>query len=149
MIMVRSNDILQTGLSVSSRIKIQRVDVTDISATLSQRHLCGPSASMALAEALAATALLGAESSRPEETVTFRMRLDGPVGGLVAEAASDGTLRGYPNVKIINALDGAEAVDVASALGESARVQIVRSVPGRILSQTSLAVRPASVEAAL
>lgn len=149
MIMVRSNDILQSGLAVASRIKLLRADVTDVSATLAQRHLCGPTASTALGEALTAVALLGADATRPDETVTFRMGLEGPVGGLVAEASRDGALRGYPNVKIVNALDGEASVDLAAALGESARVQVVRSTPGRILSQASLEVAPAAVEAAL
>ena len=57
---------------------------------------------------LAAVALLGAELSQPEEMVTLRMRVSGPVGGLLVEAGADGSLRGYTHVKVMNELDECE-----------------------------------------
>jgi len=145
MIMSKTADSRVTAYSPSAKISLVFVEVTDSARELERSHLCGPTAGLIQAEALAAVALLGAELSQPEETVTLRMRVSGPVGGLLVEAGADGSLRGYTQVKVMNDLDACEELDLSCALGEHGEIQIIRSLPGKILASGTAKVSPASV----
>ena len=145
MIMSKVADSLITAFSPSAKISLVFVEVTDSARELERSHLCGPTAGLIQAEALAGVALLGAELTEPDETVTLRMHVSGPVGGVLVEAGSDGSLRGYTQTKVMNDLDACEELDLSAALGERAEVQIIRSVPGKILASGTAEVTPASV----
>jgi molecular chaperone Hsp33 len=94
MIMSKIADSLVTAFSPSAKINLVFVEVTDSARERERSHLCGPTAGLIQAEALAAVALLGADLSQPEETVTLSLRVSGPVGGLLVEAGAAGRLRG-------------------------------------------------------
>ena len=146
MIMPKSSDLLQTGGSVRQGIRWCHADVTDSARALAQAHLCGPTAALVLGEALAGVALLSYELTLPEETLAIHLRVKGPIQGVVVEAARDGALRGYPQVKILNDLDGSEEVLSAPALGQAGEAQILRSVPGRLVSRAAIDAAPPAVE---
>ncbi len=145
MIMAKTADSRAAAFSPSAKIRFVMADVTDSARELERSHLCGPTAGMIQAEALAGVALLGSELVAEAETVTMRLKVSGPVGGVLVEASADGSLRGYTNVKVMNDLDACEELDVSVALGEQAEMQIIRSVPGRILSSAATTLSPASV----
>lgn len=149
MIMAKPSDVMTLAYSPRARIQFVLVDVADAARGLEQSHLCGPTASLVLSEALAGVALLGADLTRPQETVTLRMRVSGPAQGVLVEMAQDGSLRGYTNRKVIDELDDCEEMDSSDAFGDHAEVQIIRSVPGHILAHASLETRPASVRHAI
>ena len=146
MLMLKSSDLLQTGADRAAGLRWVYADVTDSARDLARSHLCGPASELALAESVAAVALLGADLEQPEETVSFQMKTDGPIGSVLVEAAFDGALRGFPAKKILNAFDGEAEPDVQAVFGKTGEVRIIRSVPGRILSQSGFqlaAPRPA------
>jgi molecular chaperone Hsp33 len=145
MIMSKVADSLTAAFSPSAKISLVFAEVTDSARELERSHLCGPTAGLIQAESLAGVALLSAELAQPEETVSLRLRVSGPVGGVLVEAGADGSLRGYTQVKVMNELDACEELDLSVALGERAEIQVVRSVPGKILASGSAEVRPASV----
>lgn len=147
MIMSKVADSLTSAFSPSAKISIVYAEVTDSARELEQSHLCGPTAGLFQAEALAGVALLGTELAEAEETVTLQLRVPGPVGGVLVEAAADGGLRGYTQVKVMNDLDACEELDLSTALGDQAEVLIMRSAPGKILSRAALEISPASVAA--
>jgi molecular chaperone Hsp33 len=149
MIMAKSSDLMTRAYAPRARIQLVHVEVVDAARALEQSHLAGPTAGLVLAEALAGVALLGAELARPQETVTLRMRVSGPVGGILVEMSHEGHLRGYTNQKVMNDLDGREELESAEAFGDRADVQIVRSIPGQILAHATLETRPASVRTAV
>ncbi len=149
MIMPKSSDLLQTGTCTGCRLRWSHVDATDSARALGQAHLCGPTAGLVLGEALGGVALLSEALTEPEETLVLRMRVQGPVQGVLVEASRDGSLRGYPQIKVMNALDGQEEISSAPAWGDSGKAAFIRSVPGRILAQAAVDVSPASVEGAL
>jgi len=124
-----------------ARVAVTVVDVTGAAQALARGHLSGPTSAHALAEALAAVALLGAESSAPDEVVSLQMKCTGPLGGLNVECTADGKLRGYTEKKLLDEFDGLGTYAREKILG-ARQIQITRSVPGKILSQglaTSLA----------
>ena len=149
MIMSKVADSLTSAFSPSAKISLLFAEVTDSARELERSHLCGPTAGLIQAEALAGVALLGAELTGPDETVTLRLRVSGPVGGVLVEAGADGSLRGYTQVKVMNDLDACEELDLSAALGEHAEVQIVRSVPGKILASGMAEITPASIGSAI
>lgn len=149
MIMSRISDSRMSAFSPAAKISVTYVEVTDSARELERSHLCGPTAGLIQAEALAGVALLGAELTQPEESVSLRMQVSGPIGGVLVEARADGALRGYTRVKVLNELDVCEELESSAALGEWAEVQIVRSVPGKIVSSAAMEVNPASVTQAL
>ena len=127
-------------LDPATKLSVVLCDCTAAAGALARAHLSGPTASHYLAQALAGVALLGAETSQDEETVTFRLDCPGPLGGFLVEATAAGTLRGYTKQKILNDFDGLGAPKDAQVLGESGTFEIIRSVPGTILASGAVAV---------
>ena len=124
----------ETWYDASKRVAVTLVDVTDAAQALARGHLCGPTSAHFLTEALASAALLGGETSEPDETVILQMKCDGPLGGYNVECTAAGTLRGYTERKVLDDFDWMGRPDPKKVVG-SAQVQVTRSVPGRILSQ--------------
>ncbi len=116
------------------KVSVTIVDVTGAAQDLARAHLCGPTAAHYLAKGLAAAALLGAETSEPDETVAVQMKCTGPLGGLNVECTREGTLRGYTEKKILDDFDGLGTPKDKAVLGDR-QIQVTRAVPGRILSQ--------------
>ena len=145
MILPKSSDLLTEAVCRTSHIRLVFVDTTDSARTLEQRHLCGPTAGLVLAETLAGAALLTADLSEPEEAISLRMDVDGPIKGVLAEGSADGGLRGYTHVKILNEFDERDEVESVEALGTQGRAQIIRSAPGRVINQATVDTRPPSV----
>jgi molecular chaperone Hsp33 len=114
---------------------------------LEARHLCGPTAACALGEALAAVALLSLDAVL-SEAVSLKLEVAGPLGGLMVEATDEGCLRGYTNVKVLNDLDGRDAIDADAALGVRGTVCILRSTPTMVLNRATLSLRPVRIQAA-
>ena len=127
-------DIRETWYDATKKVAVTIVDVTGVAQELARAHLCGPTSAHYLAKGLAAAALLGAETGEADETVVVQVKCTGPLGGLTAECTHDGALRGYTERKILDDFDGLGAPKDKAVLGDC-RVQVTRSVPGRILSQ--------------
>ncbi len=134
------------AISPSTGIRVCRVDVTAAATALEARHLSGPTAGLVLSEVLVGAALLSADASSPEETVYLRLSVTGPVKGVLAEAAGNGNLRGYSNVKVLNELDGLPEIRSAAALGDAASAEVVSSLPGKLLNRGLVSIKPAAVE---
>ncbi len=141
MLMLKSSDLLQTGADRSVGLRWIYADVTDSARDLARSHLCGPASELALAESIAAVALLGADLEQPEETVSLQMKTDGPIGSVLVEAAFDGALRGFPAKKILPDFDGEAEPDIQAIFGGRGEVRIIRSVPGSILAQSGFQLR--------
>lgn len=129
-----SSDVRETWYDGKTKTAITIVDVGGAAQKLVEGHLCGPASAHFLAEALAEVALIAGECSEPEEVASLQMKCKGPLGGLNVECTADGCLRGYTEKKILEDFDGMGKPDARKAVGEK-RIQITRSVPGRILSQ--------------
>lgn len=126
-------------LDSTTKIAVLCADATTAAGQLARGHLSGPTASHYLAEALAGVALLGAETAQEAETVTFRLDCSGPLEGFLVECTAAGTLRGYTKKKILNDFDGLGAPKDAQVLGGSGTFEIIRSIPGAILSSGTVA----------
>ncbi len=129
-----ASDCREEWFDPSAKVAVTIVDVTAAAQELARGHLCGPVSAHYLTEALAAAALLGAEMSEREETVSLQMKCSGPLGGFNVECTAAGTLRGYTEKKVLEDFDGLGRPDDRKVIG-TRQLQVTRSVPGRILSQ--------------
>ena len=132
-------DELIVALDAATKISVVLADCTTAAGALARGHLSGPTASHYLAQALAGAALLGAEASQPQECVTLRLDAPGPLGGFLVECTAEGTLRGYTKTKVLNDFDGLGAPKDADVLGTTGTFEIIRSIPGSILSSGTVA----------
>ena len=126
-------------LDAATKISAVCVDCTTAAGQLARGHLSGPTAAHYLAQALAGVSLLGAETSQADETVTFRLDCAGPLEGFLVECTAAATLRGYTKKKVLNDFDGLGAPRDAKVLGETGSFEIIRSIPGSILSSGTVA----------
>lgn len=124
----------QIWLDRQTLVAFTIVDVQEAAQALIQGHLCGPAAGYVLTKAVAAAALLGAELEREDEVVSLQMKCTGPIGGLNVECTAQGTLRGYTEKKILDAFDTDEKFDDEKLIGKK-QIQIVKTIPGKIVSQ--------------
>ena len=127
-------DVREQWYEPEKKIAVTIADVVGPASALARGHLAGPTSAYYLAKALAAVALFGAETSEADETVILQMKCTGPLGGVNVECTSAGTLRGYTEKKLLDDFDGLGTPDDKAVLGKR-QIQVVRSVPGRILSQ--------------
>lgn len=116
---------------------------------LAANHACGMTATIGLGEAVAGVALLGGELATKDETVTLRMKTDGGVGGAVVEAGFDGMLRGYTCMKLLPASDSKPEISASDIWGNTGSMEIIRSLPGRIISSASCELGPVTVTEAI
>lgn len=147
---MKSDDTLVQGFCLRHRIRVVFADVADAALALAERHACGPSSSLVLAEGLVGVGLLGADVQEPSETVSLRVELDGPIGGLFVEATGAGLLRGYTDRKRLPDFDGLERLDLNDVVGGKAKVAVLRAkADGRVVSQASFPLASGSVRGAV
>lgn len=137
-------DLLRKGISTGTRVMFVSAEVTVAAKALEARHLAGPIAGKALAEGIAAIALLSQDLSDKDEAIAISARVAGPLGGMLVEATVAGDLRGYTNKKVLPDLDSAQEIATDQALGRSGNIGISRTIPGKILGQTQMVVDPPS-----
>jgi len=127
-------DTREEWYDAATKVAITVVDVTGAAQELARGHLAGPVSAYFLSKALAAAALLGAETSEKDEVVSIQMKCKGPLCGFNVECSSDGALRGYTERKTLDEFDGLGKPDERKVVGDR-QIQVTRSVPGRIISQ--------------
>ncbi len=94
-----------------------------------QRHRLSYVATAALGRTMTAGLLLASSMKRPGSRVNLRVKGDGPLGGIFADAGLDGTVRGYvgnPSVELPPNAKG--KLDVGRAVGRNGYLYVVRDV---------------------
>jgi len=117
------------GLAAGGGLRIIAADTTELVAEAARRHQTSPTASAALGRTLTgALTLAHVLLKSPRDRVTLRLRGGGPLGGVIADAGLDGTVRGYvtnPEVYLPPRSDG--KLDVSGALGPGGDLQVIRA----------------------
>lgn len=112
------SDYLVRATGAGGTIRAIVASTTDLVAEAQRRHALAPTATAALGRALTAAALLAA-TTKDKQTLTLRFEVDGPIGGLTAEATAEGDARGYVrNGQAELPLNPQGKLDVAGVLGE-------------------------------
>ncbi|MBN2711919.1 MAG: Hsp33 family molecular chaperone HslO [Planctomycetes bacterium] len=142
-------DTLTRGFSKSTNLRFDLVNVTNTARILEGRHLAGPSAAQVMGQGLAGAALLSADLDREDERVSIQMKVDGPVGGMMAEASRNGDLRAYTYIKVMNDIDGFDITDLAPVLGQHGSMGVVRSTSEKTLYAGQVQASPPDIRTGL
>lgn len=109
-------------------IRIVAADTTRLVEDARERHGTSATATAALGRTLTGALLLSHVLLKdPRDRVSVRFRGDGPLGGIVADAGLDGTVRGYvknPDVHLPVREDG--KLDVGTAVGQG-ELEVIRA----------------------
>lgn len=120
---------LLRGVAARGGIRVIAADTTRLVAEACRRHETTATAGAALGRTLTAALLLSHTLLKnPQDRVTLRLRGDGPLGGVIADAGLDGDVRGYvknPGVSLPPRPDG--KLDVGGAVGSEGEIEVIRS----------------------
>ncbi len=109
-------------------VRIVAADTTSLVEDARQRHDAAPTAAAALGRTLTGALLLTHVLLKDKrDRLTVRFRGDGPLGGIIADAGLDGSVRGYvknPQLHLPLRKDG--KLDVGGAVGQG-ELEIIRS----------------------
>jgi molecular chaperone Hsp33 len=122
-------DQLIRATAADGGIRAVGVITTRLTDEAKQRHHLSYVSTAALGRTMAAGLLLSSSMKREGSRVNIRIRGDGPIGGVMADAGSDGTVRGYvdnPHVELPPNAQG--KLDVGGAVGQEGYVYVVRDI---------------------
>lgn len=121
-------------------------DTTDVVEEARLRHGLSPTATAALGRALTGALLLAQLLLKtPKERLALRFEGDGPLGGMIVEAAPDGTVRGYvknPQADLPIRSDG--KLDVGGLVGRGV-LQVDRTLPSGEVYSSRVELRSGEV----
>lgn len=119
---------LLRGMAANGGLRVIAADTTKLVKDASHRHETTPLASAALGRTLTGALLLShVLLKNHQDRLTLRLRGDGPLGGTIADAGLDGTVRGYvgkPYIHLPLREDG--KLNVGAGLGQG-DLEVVRS----------------------
>jgi len=122
-------DQLIRATAADGGIRAVGVITTRLTEEAKRRHKLSWVATAALGRTMAAGLLLASSMKTPESRVNIRIQGNGPLGGIMADAGLDGTVRGYvdnPNIELAPNAKG--KLDVGGAVGRDGFVYVVRDV---------------------
>ncbi|HWR39853.1 MAG TPA: Hsp33 family molecular chaperone HslO [Patescibacteria group bacterium] len=90
---------------------------TQLTEEARRRHNCYPVAAAALGRTMTAALLMAANLKTTEESITVRIKGDGPLGEIVADACAAGSVRGYVRHPQIDLPLRGGKLDVGGAVG--------------------------------
>ncbi|NJK53961.1 MAG: Hsp33 family molecular chaperone HslO [Leptolyngbyaceae cyanobacterium SU_3_3] len=122
-------DQLIRATAADGGIRAVGVITTRLTDEAKQRHKLSYVTTAALGRTMAAGLLLASSMKREGSRVNIRIRGNGAIGGIMADAGADGTVRGYvdnPDVELPPNAQG--KLDVGGAVGQEGYVYVVRDV---------------------
>ena len=115
-----SNDGTLTAMAVNS---------TDIVETAQQIHETSAVCSAALGRLLTAASLMGSVLKGKDNSVTLRLKGDGPAGTVMAVSDSEGNVRGYVQQSVVEIpLNDKGKLDVAGAVGKNGFLTVMKDL---------------------
>lgn len=88
-------DTILRGVSSDGTIRIFSAETTELAGRAQQIHHSYPIATAALGRLLTAAAMMGTMLKGERDTVTLRVKGDGPLGGVLAVGNARGEVKGY------------------------------------------------------
>ncbi len=120
---------LLRAISHDGSVMMCVADTTDIVYTAEQYHKTSAVVTAALGRLLTACSMMGAQLKNREDSITLRLKGDGPAGVLIAVSDSLGNVRGYVENPIVEIpLNAYGKLDVRGAVGQEGSLYVIRDV---------------------
>ena len=88
-------DTILRGVSADGAIRIFAADTTELVNRAVEIHKTYPTPTAALGRLLTAASMMGWMLKGEKDTITLRVKGDGPIGGVIAVGDSFGNVKGY------------------------------------------------------
>ena len=116
-------------ISNDGTIIAMAVDSTDIVKRAEEIHKTSAVCTAALGRLLTAASLMGSSLKGKDDSVTIRMRGDGPAGTVMAVSDSDGNVRGYVQQNVVEIpLNQKGKLDVSGAIGKNGFLTVIKDL---------------------
>ena len=122
-----SNDYLVRMLTKTGNVRALACVTTKLVNEICQRHKTSVTASRALGRVVTGTALMGA-LLKPGQRVAVKFEGNGPLKKILAEAESDGSVRGYVGVPDVELPLKQGKIDVAGAIGRAGFLTVAKDL---------------------
>ena len=116
-------------ISNDGTLTVMAVNSTDIVEKAQQIHETSAVCSAALGRLLTGASLMGAVLKGKDDSVTLRLRGDGPAGTVMAVSDSSGNVRGYVQQSVVEIpLNAKGKLDVAGAVGTDGTLTVMKDL---------------------
>ena len=117
------------AIASDGSVMVMAIDSTDIARRMEYIHKTSAVTTAALGRLLSAASLMGSTLKGDRETLTIRMKGDGPAGAVIAVADSIGNVKGYVENSIVEIpLNQYGKLDVAGAVGKEGFVSVTKDL---------------------
>lgn len=121
-------DYLIKALACNETLRVTTCVTTETVSEAQKRHETWPTATAALGRTMTATMMMGAQM-KGDEKITVTVQGGGPIGAIVADADTEGHVRGYvTNPQVHFDLNAHGKLDVARAVGTEGFLSVVRDL---------------------
>lgn len=116
-------------ISLDGTLTVMAVNSTDIVEKAQQIHKTSAVCSAALGRLLTAASLMGMVLKGRDDSVTLRLRGDGPAGTVMGVSDSSGNVRGYVQQSVVEIpLNEKGKLDVAGAVGKNGFLTVIKDL---------------------
>lgn len=120
-------DRIITAISADGMVRCQVIDSTAIVNRVEQIHKTSATATAALGRLVTAASLMGSHLKGKDESLTLRIKGEGPIGSIIAVSDYEGNVRGYVENPIVEIpLSPAGKLDVSGAIGANGQLSVIR-----------------------
>lgn len=120
-------DQIVRGLLQEPDLRVLIAHTTGVSRHAAKIHGCERTAALVLAQTITGAALL-AGLGKDDQRITLQLQGQGPLRGLFAEGAADGSLRAYVQSERVN-FPGRDPSDLSYSLGPEGTLSVLRELP--------------------
>lgn len=122
-------DYIIRGIDKKRNIRLFVATSTHMVEEARRTHGTSPTATAALGRVLTAAVLLGVTMKDEKDALTFKIKGDGPIGGIIAVSNNNGQVKGYvdnPYVDLPSRPDG--KLDVGGLVGKNGQLAIIKDL---------------------
>lgn len=124
---ITMKDYLVKAITKDNNFRVYCVDATALVQEAHLKHDTWVNSTAVLGRTLIGTLLISTALLKNEDQLTVRLIGDGPVGGVVADGNSRGTVKGYINNPHVSLDSNAQGkIDVAAALGTKGSLTVTK-----------------------
>lgn len=131
------SDYLVKAISKNGSFRAMAVSTSNLSEEARERHNLSHTGTVALGRAFACGILLCYTLRKAKGHLTLKIKGDGPLGGIIVDASSEGTVRGYVGHPLIECFDKKGYVDIDKAVGKTGYVHVTYDTEKGIPHQSS------------